>query len=120
MTTVILRNTFVKIDELGITQRGINDDGTMYVPIVLLNGHPSRTGESYLPYINDEKTQWVAMLGAPYGTDIWQFHDDERQNGCFKTELADAKSRFILKKESMVSNQISYLVRLLFLFVKQL
>ena len=51
-----------------------------------------------LCYLNDDTTRWTGMLGAPYGTDIWQFHDDKRQNGCFKTELANVKSKFFLKK----------------------
>ena len=98
MTTAILKKTFAAMDELNITSCGVNEDGTLYFPLVVIDGHASRMGEAFLEYVNDESHRWLAMLGAPYGTDIWQFHDDKRQNGCFKTELSDAKSRFTLKK----------------------
>ena len=86
------------MDALNITSRGVNEDGTTYFPLIVIDDHASRMGEFFLRYINDEANRWLTMLGAPYGTDIWQVHDDKRMNGCFKTELADAKSRFTQKK----------------------
>lgn len=55
-------------------------------------------GEDFLRYINDSETRWVVTLGASYGTEYWQLHDDKRQNGAFKSELAKSKSSFYMKK----------------------
>jgi hypothetical protein len=55
-------------------------------------------GEDFLRYINDSHTRWVVNLGASYGTEYWQLHDDKRQNGLFKSELAKSKSRFYMRK----------------------
>jgi hypothetical protein len=35
---------------------------------------------------------------VPYGTSVWQLHDDKRQNGSFKMALSRAKSSFYKKK----------------------
>ena len=42
----------------------------------------------------------MSGVGAPYGTDIWQFHDDEQENGTYKCQLAMAKADLILKKQA--------------------
>ena len=55
-------------------------------------------GEDFLRYINDSQTRWVVNLGVSYGTEYWQLHDDKRQNGLFKSELAKSKSRFYMRK----------------------
>jgi hypothetical protein len=55
-------------------------------------------GEDFLRYVNDEETNWEVNLGTPYGTEYWQLHNDKRQNGAFKSELALSKSRFYKKK----------------------
>ena len=98
ITSSILMETFRQMDEKGITQRGVNNDGTPYFPLALLDGHASRMGEEFLRYVNNDDNRWKPILGTPYGTDKWQFHDDKRQNGSFKTYLAEAKSRWIMKK----------------------
>ncbi|KAL7545121.1 hypothetical protein ACHAWF_013505 [Thalassiosira exigua] len=99
MTSAILKDTFKMMDDLGISQRGVNEDGTEFVPFVVIDGHPSRMGEDFLRYVNEETHRWKIVLGAPYGTGKWQFHDDKRQNGMFKMELVDAKRRWYKKKE---------------------
>ncbi len=44
------------------------------------------------------KTHKKVNLGAPYGTEYWQLHDNKRQTGVFKSELALSKSRLHKKK----------------------
>jgi hypothetical protein len=55
-------------------------------------------GEDFLRYVNEAATHWEVNLGASYGTEYWQLHNDRRQNGAFKSELASSKSRFYMKK----------------------
>jgi hypothetical protein len=100
MDSNILKQTMQRMDELGITERGFNEDGTPFYPFMLIDAHISRIGEDYLRYVNDEENKWMSGVGAPYGTDIWQFHDDERENGTYKCQLAMAKADLILKKRA--------------------
>ncbi len=86
------------MDELGITQRGVDEYGNTYCPAAAVDGHISRMGEDFLHYVNEAGTHWEVNLGASYGTEYWQLHDDRRQNGAFKSELASSKSRFYMKK----------------------
>ncbi len=68
MTSTILMETFQKMDEAGITQRGVDENGNMYRPAAVIYGHISRMGEDFLRYV-DEETNWEVNLGAPYGTE---------------------------------------------------
>ena len=104
MTSSILKDTFQMMDDLGISQRGVNEDGTEYLPFVIIDGHPSRMGEDFLRYVNDEAHLWKILLGAPYGTGKWQFHDDKRQNGMFKMQLVEAKRQWYKKRSCTVSH----------------
>ena len=54
--------------------------------------------KDFLTYINEPLIKWVIALGAPYGTALWQLHDDKRQNGVFKLALVNAKKQMNLKK----------------------
>ena len=98
MTTSVLADIFRKMDLLGITKRGFNADGTPFKPAAIIDGHVSRMGEPFLVYISDDDTRWYVVLGAPYGTAFWQVHDDTRENGQFKMELASAQSALFQKK----------------------
>lgn len=99
MTSTVLMQVFKKMDEKGISKREYDSNGKLVkYPVVILDGHVSRMGEDYLVYINEDKTYWGCVLGAPYGTAIYQFHDDKRQNGRFKCELAKSKTQLFLKK----------------------
>ena len=94
----VLCRSFTMKDDYGMTQRGTDADGKKYYPFALVDGHISRIDEGYLTYINKEETRWNVGLGAPYGTSIWQFHDDERMNGSMKSILGKEKSAFFRKK----------------------
>lgn len=99
MTGAILTQVFQRMDKEGIATRTFDENGnpTQY-PIVILDGHSSRTDGGFLRYINQRDTKWLPVLGVPYGTSIWQVHDDKRQNGAFKGALVDAKNKYIRKK----------------------
>mmetsp|Transcript_33611 Transcript_33611/g.68233 ORF Transcript_33611/g.68233 Transcript_33611/m.68233 type:complete len:887 (-) Transcript_33611:1079-3739(-) len=68
MTSTILRNMFAKMDELGITKRGVDENGNIFYPLVILDGHFSRFGVIFLEYVNALLTKWYPALGVPYGT----------------------------------------------------
>ena len=54
--------------------------------------------KEFLVYVNNPATRWDTGLGALYGTRIWKFHDNWRQNGSLKKMLAKDKSAFSTKK----------------------
>ena len=80
------RQGFVKelVDELNqrapllkITQREVDKNGIIYRPAAVVDGHISRMGEEFLRYVNDTDSCWEVNLGASYGTELWQLHDDK-------------------------------------------
>ena len=98
MTSTILKEMLKMMDEKKITERGVDDDRNPYFPAAIVDGHVSRMGVDFLIYVCEDKNAWMCMLGAPYGTDIWQPHDDKRLNGTFKCQLSAERSKFSLKK----------------------
>ncbi len=100
------------MDELGITQRGVDKNGITYRPAAVVNGHISQMGEEFLWYVNDTYSCWEVNLGALYGTEHWQLHDGRKQNGAFKSQLAASKLNFYTKKGWLDCHQKSYLVKL--------
>ncbi len=86
------------MDDLGITKRGVDENGQPYHPCVIIDEHASRGDKDFLTYVNKPLTKWVIALGAPYRTALWQLHDDKRQNGAFKLALVNAKKKIDLKK----------------------
>ena len=64
MTSGILKEAFKKMDELGITQRGVDQNGITYRPAAVVDGHISRMGEDFLRYVNDADSRWEVNLGA--------------------------------------------------------
>ncbi len=99
MNGPILRSVFAKLDELGVTERGIDEQtGIEYWPASMVDGHFTRHSEECLEYLTDPNTKWEVGLGAIYGSDHWQLHDDERQNGAFDAAFTEAKTQRIRKK----------------------
>jgi hypothetical protein len=76
MVSTILKE--LKMEEVGITQRGVGKNGNPYCPAM---------GEDFLRFVNDEKT------------------DDKRQSGMFKSELALSKSKFYMKEASWLTSR---------------
>jgi hypothetical protein len=56
MTSTILKETFQNIDELGITQCGVDENGNTYRPAAVINGHIFWMGKDFLRYVNDKET----------------------------------------------------------------
>ena len=86
------------MEKLGITKHGVDETVKPYYPTVILDGHASQMGEDFLEYVTNDATWWIALLGAPYVTSIYQFDDDKRQNETFKMELCATESRLTTKK----------------------
>lgn len=55
MTSTILKRILEKMDGLGVVSRGLNEDGSEYYPVIIIDGHISRMGLPFLKYINDAK-----------------------------------------------------------------
>ena len=84
MISGILRQILEKLDKEGVVKHGTNEDGTIYYPALIIDGHISRMGLTFLKYINNDAHRWCGMLVCPYGTSKTQFHDHEKQNGSFR------------------------------------
>ncbi len=93
MTGKVLTKIFEKMDVLGITKRSVDENGQPCYPCVIIDGHTSRMDKGFLTYINKPLTKWVIALGAPYGTALWQLHEDKRLNGAFELALVNAKKK---------------------------
>jgi hypothetical protein len=94
----ILQDVFQKMDEQGITKHGKDENGVNYMPAMIFDGHRSRLEMDFVSYITDKSHEWKCILGVPYGTSVWQLHDDKWQNGTFKMALSKAKSNFYKRK----------------------
>ena len=95
MTDEILRGMISQLDKFGLTIRDL-DRGIW--PMMFIDGHISRMGLTFLQYVNDDETKWMAVLGCCYGTGKWQFHDHPLMNGTFKSALYKSKVARVLKK----------------------
>jgi hypothetical protein len=104
MTGEILTMVFLQMDKLGITKCRFNKNGSPVTPLVILDGHPLHMDSKFLTYINDISSKWMAVLGAPYGTSKWQLHDNEAQNGSFKSALANVKKNVFEKEGERLTN----------------
>jgi hypothetical protein len=93
-----LTKVFKKMDVLGITKRNVEENDQPCYPCVIIDGYTLQMYKGFLTCINKPLTKWIIALGAPYGTALWQLHDDKRQNGAFKSALVNAKKKMNLKK----------------------
>lgn len=97
VTGPILKKILTKLDEAGLTERGVDEDGNPYYPALILDGHASRMTVPFLKHVTADETRWRAMLVCPYGTSKTQFHDHEKQNATFKCALSKEKRKLIGK-----------------------
>ena len=95
ITSAVLRDILVSLDEIGV----FDCAGGLRRPFILLDGHGSRLELPFLSYINDEKHPWVACIGVPYGTALWQVGDSSEQNGSYMMALGEYKEKLIAMKE---------------------
>jgi hypothetical protein len=99
----VLKGIVEQLDKHGLTIR----DSVRH-PMLIVDGHGSRTGLVFLTYINTKETKWLGMLGATGGTSLWQLHDDQRMNGAFKSKLykAKASNRLLNKRVNGLAGDI--------------
>ena len=95
ITSAYLKEALSTLDYLEVFDR--KEDGAS--PFLLLDGHSSRLEMPFLQYINDPKDHWIACIGVPYGTALWQVGDSKEQNGSFNIALSKAKQKLLEKKE---------------------
>ena len=72
-------------------------------PFILLNGHQSRLELPFLRYVNDPDNHWIACIGVPYGTALWQVGDSKEQNGSFNMAMTREKQNLLEFKDTIGS-----------------
>ena len=102
MTTEILTRILETLDYLEVFDRstGIN-------PYLMLDGHGSRMGLLFLRYINNPAHLWIACIGVPYGTSLWQVGDSAEQNGTYKGGLTTMKKKIIAHKTKLMMPRLT-------------
>jgi len=96
ITSEILVDMLKTIDEMELINR--NNDAK---PLVLLDGHRSRLELPFLKYVNTPQDHWIACIGVPYGTALWQVGDSKEQNGSFNMAITKAKQNLLELKDSI-------------------
>ena len=92
ITSDILRDILSILDILKVFDHA----GGRRCPFLLLDRH--RVELPFLSYINDAAHTWVACIGVPYGTALWQVGDSSEQNGAYMMALGKYKKELIAKK----------------------
>ena len=102
MTTEILTRILETLDHLQVfdRSRGIK-------PFLMLDGHGSRYGIPFLRYINNDAHLWVACIGVPYGTSLWQVGDAAECNGTYKGGLTTMKKKIIAHKTKLMMPRLT-------------
>jgi hypothetical protein len=96
ITSQLLADMLQFLDGFNIFDRTDNNR-----PFLLLDGHHSRLDLPFIDYIHGNGHEWVACIGVPYGTHLWQVADSPQLNGSFKTELVKAKRQLFRYKQSL-------------------
>ena len=68
---------------------------------ILLDGHRSRLEMPFLRYVNHPEDHWVACIGVPYGTALWQVGDSKEQNGSFNMAMTKEKQNLLEVKDTL-------------------
>ena len=96
ITSDILVDMLKTLDQLGVIPR---DDNVK--PLILLDGHRSRLELPFLKYVNDPEDHWIACIGVPYGTALWQVGDSKEQNGSFNMAMTREKQKLLEYKDTI-------------------
>ena len=96
ITSNILVEMLRTLDEMDLIPREDN-----VKPFILLDGHGSRLEMPFLKYVNTPEDHWVACIGVPYGTALWQVGDSKEQNGSFNMAMTKAKQDLLALKDSL-------------------
>ena len=97
ITSEILVEMLQTIDSMDLIPR--NDASVK--PFILLDGHRSRLELPFLKYVNTPEDNWIACIGVPYGTALWQVGDSKEQNGSFNMAMTKAKQRLLEDKDTL-------------------
>ena len=95
ITDDILVYMLKTLDQLEVIPRDEN-----VKPLILLDGHQSRQ-LPFLKYVNDPEDHWIACIGLPYGTALWQVGDSKEQNGSFNMAMTREKRKLLELKDSV-------------------
>jgi hypothetical protein len=90
ITSTLLVQMLRAMDDLKLFDR---ENGKR--PVLICDGHQSRTSLEFLDYCYDEQHRWMPCLGVAYGTHVWQPADSPQMNGNFKAELAKEKHEYL-------------------------
>ena len=96
ITSDILVEMLRTLDEMDLIPREAN-----VKPFILLDGHRSRLEMPFLRYVNTPEDHWIACIGVPYGTALWQVGDSKEQNGSFIMAMTKAKQELLALKDSL-------------------
>ena len=94
ITSEILVDILKTLDKLELIPR---NEGVK--PFILLDGHRSRLELPFLRYVNDPDDHWIACIGVPYGTALWQV--SEEQNGSFNMSMTREKQNLLEFKDTI-------------------
>ena len=96
ITSEIIVDMLQTLDGMELVPRNNNAN-----PLILLDGHRSQLEMPFLKYINTPEDHWVACIGVPYGTALWQGSDSKEQNGSFNMAITEAKQNLLEMKDSI-------------------
>ena len=101
VTSELLVDVFKHLDELEIFPRteGLPN------PFVILDGHNSRLGLSFLQYVNHDAHKWTINIGVPSGAHLWLGGNTADLNWLFNVEMAKAKEDLIYNKREICQSQ---------------
>ena len=97
ITSEILVEMLQTLDEMALIPRVESNSK----PLILLDGHKSRLEMPFLKYVNTPADHWIACIGVPYGTALWQVGDSKEQNGSFNMAITKAKQDLLELKDSI-------------------
>ena len=96
ITSEILVDMLQTLDQMDAIPRSDNAK-----PFILLDGHCSRLEMPFWKYVNTPADNWIACIGVPYGTALWQVGDSKEQNGSFNMAMTKAKQNLLELKDSL-------------------
>ena len=96
ITSDILVKMLCTLDEMNLIPREAN-----VKPFILLDGHRRRLEIPFLRYVNTPEDHWIACIGVPYGTVLWQVGDSKEQNGSFSMAMMKAKQELLALKDGL-------------------
>ena len=104
ITSAIMVDILRTLEKLGVY---LGERAQGKLPCLLLDGHGTRLELPFLAYVNDAEHQWVACIGVPYGTALWQVGDSTKQNGCYKMAVSSCKKQLMQKRQKLMMSDMT-------------